>query len=235
MSHQHPVGHTVEPRIVGEAGSEVLALELQIGCRPGPGNDDHRGDVAQLTADRFVENGVVLRLPPGPILVLAEDDGIVRLVGAGDVDGVDGVVVDEVGADVDSSVDDAQVAGIDEGGQRLLEDRPQVLVDRVHLEEHDRVLGDELVQGIHRRNRGDVAGAEDHHHRPVPGCPRLVGGGHVLPQVVGIDPGLHPHVRPDAREQQAVPAIGGEHPGGGDPVGTHLHLAGDLHLAGLLE
>ncbi len=127
------------------------------------------------------------------------------------MDGLDERVVTEVVAFFGAAVSDAEVAVVDEIGEDLGEDRPEILVDRIHLEDRHLVLHEQLVHGIHRRNRSDVPGPE---HETDPA--RTVGILAVddrlrCSQVVGRDAGLHPDLGTYPRPQQLVVHVGGEH------------------------
>jgi hypothetical protein len=51
-------------------------------------------------------------------------------------------------AHVAAAIHDAHEALVDERVERLFEERPQVFVDRVHLEHADLALGDQLVEHV---------------------------------------------------------------------------------------
>ena len=69
-----------------------------------------------------------------------------------------------VATDLGAAAHHREDALVDERSQRLFEDRPERLVDRVHLEEDDLVLDEELVEYIHRRDRRHVPAAEHETH-----------------------------------------------------------------------
>ncbi len=147
-----------------------------------------------------------------------------RLGASGHVDLVDELVVGEPCADVAPSVRDANESPLDERRKCLLQERPHVFVDRVHLEDAHLTLVDELVEHVERRDRGDVAGAE--HERDFRLVSRLaVERGDVLVEVLGCDVGLHPNFGADTAQEQPVVDRRREHvdddlPVLGSPHGT---------------
>ncbi len=64
-------------------------------------------------------------------------------------------------ADVGASRGEAEDPALNEGSKAEFQDRAEVGVDRVQLEDDDAVLDKELADDVHRTDRGHVAGAED--------------------------------------------------------------------------
>jgi len=120
----------------------VQRLLAQVALAPWPRHDDDRRDVAQLSRDRLVQQRPALSLAPLALRPGAEDDGLEGLVGAGQVDGVHGRVGAQIRALVCATGDGAQEAALHQRLHDLLQQRTQVGVDRVELEQDD-VVGDE--------------------------------------------------------------------------------------------
>jgi hypothetical protein len=139
----------------------------------------------------------------------APHDEVVRLVGAGDVHLVDGGVVREVGALVAAAVDDPQEPAGDRVGERLLQERPHVRVHRVHLEEADLPLVEELRDDVGGRDRVHVPGAEHEADLAVV-IRRLVEAGARRVQLRLAQALLQVHVSADAEEEDAVQPVRGE-------------------------
>ena len=179
-----------------------------------------------LAVDRLVRG-----LAPPPLLVRAEDDRVVGAVRAGDVDLVDLGVPAEVGAHLGAAVDHPEEAALDQRRERLLDERTQVDVDRVRLEQHDLVLDEQLVERVHRADRGDVAGAE--HQRDLPLADRrVIGHGLRLREDPGRGhPRLHPDVGGDPGVEGAVIEIEREDPRHHLAVRAGSHRAGDARPA----
>ena len=146
MLDDDPGGVAVEAGVVGEHGDQVLGLVLDVAAAPGAGHHDHRAHVAQLRTDRLVQDRAALGLALGALGAGAEGDRLDRAVRTGDMDGVDLRVVAEVAALLGAAVDQSQEAGLDQGGEALGHQRPQVVVHRVHLVDHHLVVDEQLVE-----------------------------------------------------------------------------------------
>src|SRR5262249_39097667 len=140
--------------------------------------------------------------------VAAPDDRIVGAVGAGHVQRIDLRVLGEVSADLRAAVADGEPAAVDERLERALEVGADVPVDRVHLADDDLVLGEELVEEVHRRDRRDIAGAEDERDLSGPAL-RLA----VDPPLARRLALLEPNLGGEAAEHDLVLGVGGEDAG----------------------
>ena len=126
------------------------------------------------------------------------------------MDLVDQRVVREVVALARAAVRHAQEALGDERRERALDERPQVLVHRVHLQDDDPVLDEELVEQVHRADAGDVARAEHQRHAALAVGAGLVGLGHRAGQRLGRHARLHPDRLAEARVEDPVVERAGE-------------------------
>src|ERR1700674_5078450 len=97
------------------AGTTITGLTLASAGGGGGRHDDHRADVAELGGDRFGEPRSVALLAPAAFLARAEDDRLVGLVRAGDVDLVHPRVGAEVGALLGAAIDQAEEPAFHEG------------------------------------------------------------------------------------------------------------------------
>jgi hypothetical protein len=66
-------------------------------------------------------------------------------------------MIGKVAANLGTTVDESQIAALDEWLERLLVERPQVLVDRVQLDDAQLAFVKQLVQSIRRWDRRDVS------------------------------------------------------------------------------
>ena len=155
-----PSRDAVEPRVVAQRRGEVDAVKVEVLLRPGAGDDDDRAHVAELAAQPFGVAGLAIRLATCSFLANAEDDGIVSLVGSGDVNLFDQSMRAEILAFCSASVHHPKETSLAERRECLVDERAEILVDRIHLQEDDLALHDELVERIHRPDRSDVACAE---------------------------------------------------------------------------
>jgi hypothetical protein len=203
---QHLASHTVEARVVEFLGGDLLGLERQIGTVPGAWNHDGRADCTQLRGDALGEPGGPCGAVGLAFCPRAPDDDVVRGLGASDVDLVDRVVAAQVRAFGSPSAHDPEGTDVDQGCQGGLQERSQVVVHRVELEQHDLVLGEQLLETVQWRDGGDVASPE--HERRLPWsigdrCPER--RGRVLSEVLAGHSGLHPDLGVHPREQQVIP------------------------------
>jgi hypothetical protein len=216
-------GVAVERRVVGDHGRQVERHRRQLAVAVVGWDDHHRADVAELARDRLAQD----RLAGGSAtLALGAGrppyDAIVGLGRAGEVDVVDGVVLDQVLPDLGAAVDDAQHPGVDQRPQGALEDRPDPLVDRVHLEQAHVALDDQLRQHVHRRDGRHVAGAEDERH-PTLGRALAVEAGLATDRVGAIDARRQKDAAAEPEEGQAIE--------GADREGVDLDPAVGAHAA----
>jgi hypothetical protein len=79
------------------------------------------------------------------------------------VDLVDPPVLRQVGSLLRSTIRHGQEPARDRLGERLLDERPEIGVHRMHLEQADRALVEQLGDHIHRGYRSDVPGTEHQH------------------------------------------------------------------------
>jgi hypothetical protein len=91
---------------------------------------------------------------------LPSSDGIEGAIAAGDVNLIDQRMIAQLFADLRAAVGKAQESAVDERLERIFEDRPEILVYRIHLENANGAVGDEFVEHVERRDRRDVAGAQ---------------------------------------------------------------------------
>ncbi len=132
-----------------------------------------------------------------------------------------------------------QVALVDGGGEGALDERPDVRVDRVHLEHADLALDEHLVQNVRRRNRGHVAGAQHQRHLALP----LLGLALVMDGGARVDVGrlgarLHPDFGGEAGELRLVERAGGKGVDHHSPVGPRVNVSridGRLAALNLLQ
>ncbi len=220
----------VEPRVVYQHRRDVLRLVAQLGDRPLAGDHDDGRHVAQLGRHRLVEHGLVGRLAPRPLGSGAEHDGVVGLVGPGDVDLVDARVRGQVLPHRGATVDDAQHAGIDERLERAAPVRDEIVVHRVRLHHDDLALDEELGQHVAGAERGDVAGGED--ERGARSRHRVgVGGSLAGDEAVAGDARLHPDLGGRLGERDAVEGARREDLHAQAAVGRLAHRPGDGGLA----
>ena len=161
----------------------VLGLIPEVGLGPRTGQHDRRADTAEFGADRLADDPVVGRLAPLAFLSRAVHDQVVRARAAGDVDGLHRIMTGQVLADITAAVDEGQVPVAHQRGEDVLEDRPEVLVDRVHLADHDLTAVDHAVEDVQRHDRRDVPGSQ-HQGQFTIGIVAPVEAGHVLAQVL---------------------------------------------------
>ena len=108
---------------------------------------------------------------------------------------------------IHATTHDAQKAAVDQWFECGLQKFDQVVIDRIHLQNHDLVLIEQLVEHIQRRNGGDVAGTQ-HQGQLAPlvlRVSRVVGGRRVGTQIGRGHAGFHPDIHRDTAEQQMVP------------------------------
>jgi hypothetical protein len=157
------------------------------------------------------------------------DDGVEGLVRASDMDLLDAGVVAQIRALRRATVDDAQIAAVDQRAERDLDQRAEIGVDRVHLADDDLVLVEELVEDVERADAGDVAGAED--ERNLAGVRRPIDAGLILAQVLLGDARLHPHIRRQPSEEEAIVGRLREDARRDLAVGQSAHRTGDPRRA----
>ena len=131
---------------------------------------------------------------------------------AGDVDHLHRIMAGQVRADLAGAVDKGQVPVPHQLSEDVLEDRPEVLVDRVHLADDDLTAVDHAIEDVQRHDRRDVAGSE-HQGQFTVGILTPVKGGHVLAQVLLGHAFLHPDIRGDAVKQQLIVPVERKHAG----------------------
>lgn len=159
----------VEARVLRDHARHVPRLVRELGLGPRAGDDEHRRHAAELRGEGDLVLLLLSRLLAPRLLggVTAPHDRVVGAIAARDVQRVDLRMRRQVRADVGAAVDDGQEAVVDQRAEGLLEVRPAVGVDRVHLEDDDLVLDEQLVEKIHGRDARHVAGPE-HRARPCP-------------------------------------------------------------------
>jgi hypothetical protein len=153
-------GDAVVTGVVQLLGGDVLCLIPEVTGGPGSGQHDGRTDAAKLRGDGLVENRVVGRLAPLAVLPRTVDDQVVGLRAASDVDSLHRLMTGQVLAGITAAIDEGQVAVADQRGEDVLEDGPEVVVDRVHLADHDLAAVNHAVQDVQRHDRRDIPCAE---------------------------------------------------------------------------
>ena len=153
-------GDAVVPGVVQLLGGDVLGLVPEVGLGPRAGQHDGSADAAEFGVDRLAGAPVVGCFAPLAFLAGAVDDQVVGLRAAGDVDGLHRVMMGQVLTHIGAAVDEGEVAVPDQRGEDVFEDRPEVVVDRVHLADHDLAGVDHAVQDVQRDDGRDVLGAE---------------------------------------------------------------------------
>ena len=140
----------------------------------------------------------------------------------------------EVGPLLGAAVHQPEEAALDERPEALLEERAEMRVGGVGLVDHHPVLDEQLVERVHRPDRGDVAGAEheDHAARPLR---RVVGDRLGLRHLRRRDAGLHPDLGADAAVEEPVPDVERDDAGDGAAVGPGPHPARDARPAVALD
>ena len=121
--------------VVQLLGREVLGLVLEVGSPPGPGYDDHRPHAAELGAHGLGQQALVAAPPCGALLPAAVEDPVVRRRAARDVDRLHGGVAAQAAAHVAAAGHEAHEPVADQWGEGALEDRAQVVADRVQLDQ----------------------------------------------------------------------------------------------------
>ena len=207
----------------------MFGLVEQFGDRPLPGHDDHRRDVAQLGRHRLVQHGLVTLLTTCALGAGTEDDGVIGLVRARDVDLVDQRVTRQVGADRGATVDDLEDPDVDECREGAAPVGHEVVIDGVGLHDDDLALDEEFRQRVPRAQRRDIAGRQDQGRAGV-GVGVGVGGGLTGDEVVPGDAGLHEDLGGRLRERDAVEGTGREDL---DPQPTVRRLADRPRKGGL--
>ena len=140
------------------------------------------------------------------------------------MDLVDALVVCEIFSLVDGTVDDCHEALSDRRGERLLEERAEIGVHRIHLQNGDLALVEELAQHVHGRDRIDVAGAEHQDHSTVMVWALVEAGARgVHLRLARLR--LQVDVDADPVEQQPVDAVRRKHLHGQAPVDGSADLA----------
>ncbi len=76
---------------------------------------------------------------------------------AGDVDSLHRVVMGQVLTDITGAINEGQVPVAHQRGEDVLEDRPEVLIDRVHLADRNLTTVDHAVEDVERHDRRDIA------------------------------------------------------------------------------
>ncbi len=152
------------------------------------------------------------------------------------MDFLDQLVFREPGTDVATALHDAQGVALDQRGQGGFQHAGEVLVDRVHLEDHDLVFQEQLLEDVERGNGRDVAGPQNQRDPALALFGRsVIGGGGVGREVLPGDAVLHPDLGADAGKQEPVPdAVGrdarGELAVGQCPQGDVLQERLAVHL-----
>ncbi|SKU34934.1 Uncharacterised protein [Mycobacteroides abscessus subsp. abscessus] len=154
---------------------------------------------------------------------------------AGHVDVVDQLVVHQVSADIGAAGQNSHRADFNEWLQDLGEHGQQGIGDGIELERHHAVVGEQLVQGVQRRDRRDVSGTK---HR----ADTVRVAGVALRQTRGaqclglVHAGLQPEFGAEPGQQQAVEDVErqyrdrGAAPGGDTELGIAQRAVAGLEL-----
>ncbi len=127
---------------------------------------------------------------------------------ARDVDLVDKGVIAEIASDIAAALDDAQGIQADQRTQRSLEIFGQVVVDRVHFQDHHLMLVEKLVEHIKGRDGRDIARAQNQRNLAAPPvCGGVIGRGSVVGQSIDGDARLHPDLGRDAGKEDTFAQI----------------------------
>ena len=110
----------------------------------------------------------------------------------GHVNRVNEIMLGQVLADLAPAVSEPHKAVADEFGSDVLKNRSQVVVDGVHLDDHNLALDEHLREDIEQGDRRDVSRSEDYPNGALR-LSLLVEGSHIVGQVRHRHPGLHPH------------------------------------------
>ncbi|PRQ09832.1 hypothetical protein ENSA7_04430 [Enhygromyxa salina] len=200
---QHLRRRAVVPGVLGERGSELPGVIVELALGVGPRRHDIRRDAAKLGGERPLVDPLPRGLAARSLVGISTPyDCIVGRVGAGHVDRVDLGVLAQVLAHLDPAVDHPHEAGVDQRLERALDVRAVDLVDRVHLEQHHLVIDEQLVQHVGRAQEDLVARAHDQRDLAGPGL--TAGLAPVDPALLGQGPGLEPQVDVPPGEQRLV-------------------------------
>jgi hypothetical protein len=123
---------------------------VEVRRAPTAWDHDDGCEVAQLRGERLVEHGFVTVLAVRALSAHAIDDGLVGAIGARDVERVHAGMTGQVPSLSRTAVDDAEHARADERGKGRRLDLVQVRHHRVHLEDHDLELHEQLVEHVQR-------------------------------------------------------------------------------------
>ena len=205
-NNQHLARHTIEPAVDHLLGCHLLGLKVNVGLCPGAGHHNGGADGTQFRADGAVIFWGACRLVGTSFLTHAPNNGVVRGARACDVYFFNQVVDAQILATFDSTPNNGQHAPVYEGLERGLQEFDQVLIDRVHFQNDDLVLIEELVKHIQRRDGGHVTGTQYQSHFAllVQRTGWVVGGGCTGCQVGGCDTRFHPDIDRNPTQQQVV-------------------------------
>lgn len=151
----------IEAAVVSDRRGDVFGLRLKLHGRVKTGDDDPRRDVAEFAGDRLVEQWFIDLFAACPFgLVGSPNNRLVSGDCAGDVNGVDQVVLSRSRTNRRVAGDDSQAAGFKQWRERLLDHGTQRVHQRVHLDQRDVLLLEDLTEHVRRENAGHVAGSE---------------------------------------------------------------------------
>ncbi len=196
----------VETGIVQLLRGQMFGLKPQVRFGPVPGHNDCRADGAQLGRDRFGDLRRARRLVLLSLFTRSPDDRVMRRLCAGDVDFVHPVMGTQIPADPSPAVHDAQGIAVDQRLQNRAQERGQVIVHRVHLEDDDLVLRKRLLEHVQRCDRSDIASPENKRNSTLPRCGRdVISRGGVGGQRFLGHAGLHPDIGGDTGQKKLIP------------------------------
>jgi len=125
------------------------------------------------------------------------------------MDHVDAWLGAQIRADGRIARPDTDVAVADQRAEDGLHDGHQVRVDRIHLQQANLALGDQLVEHIERGDAGDVTGAQ-HEDDPARRRPPPIKARPRFLHAVGAHRGLQPDLARHPAQQEPVPERAGK-------------------------
>mmetsp|Transcript_42217 Transcript_42217/g.62076 ORF Transcript_42217/g.62076 Transcript_42217/m.62076 type:complete len:226 (-) Transcript_42217:269-946(-) len=193
---------------------------LHVAVRPLSRADNVGRDASELCCHNFGAQRLCKR---GFALGTAPHDGVVSLDRACHVHCRDTRVLDKMRALLAGTIHDSSKRALDEGRQNLLCHWPNVLVDRVHLEDGQAVLCYEKVESIENCNDPLVPSAQHNANTPVDRGARRCLAIHVTLRGWVLCVGLHPHLLPVTGKDHVLEAAHWSHVDDSLPVGPPLH------------
>ena len=189
--------HAVESAVVQFCAGDLLGDVAEICLAPLSWGDDDRADITELAARRFV--GEVRRGDRG-----------VRRNAAGHVDFVNGGMRAKISPELGVAERESHAAFHDERLERGFVDRQQIFEQRVNLEQRCAAFGDQLIEGVERPDRADVAGAK-HERNARPPIPRAIPRRRRFASGALREAARHPNLGAQAGVQETLTRLTREH------------------------